>query len=341
MLSNRRTLLKTAALAPLTAALSSTAGMAQVAAGTSPQTLQARDARPGPQIVSFPSGDGYVVGHLYLPADHSPSRRYPAVAVGGSFDSVKEQMGGIYAGEMARRGVIALAIDYRNYGESSGAIRQFEDPASKAADLSAALKFLKGRADVSGTGLLGVCTSGGTVLYTAAADPTVGAVATVAGFFTEPSVALLVYGGTEGVARHRADARLAKERYDRTGVIDTIRAYHDTDQTAANVGPMEYYLDKTRGGGVPEWRNAFAVMAWGSMLDFDPVSRASRVTAPTLVIHSDGSAFPDQARKVYGLLAGPKKLHWGKGQHFDFYDQAPQVRDAADHAAAHFRANLA
>jgi fermentation-respiration switch protein FrsA (DUF1100 family) len=292
-----------------------------------------------PSTVSFPSGDGYVVGQLYLPEGYDAAKRYPAVAVGGSFNSVKEQMGGIYAGEMARRGVIALAIDYRSYGQSSGAIRQYEDPDSKAGDLSAALQFLKKRSDVSGTGLLGICTSGGTALYTAAKDQNVGAVATVAGFFSEPEVALLLYGGADGVAKHRADALAAKDLYEKTGVINTIRAYHNTDQTAANVGPMDYYMDKTR-GAIPEWRNAFAVMAWGAMLDFDPVSKASHVTAPALVVHSDGSAFPDQARKVHERLAGPKQLYWAKGDHFDFYDQAEQVRDAADHVAAHFRATL-
>jgi fermentation-respiration switch protein FrsA (DUF1100 family) len=293
-----------------------------------------------PQIVSFPSGDSFVVGHLYLPEGHEPSRRYPAVAIGGSFASVKEQMGGIYAEELAQRGVMALAIDYRNYGQSSGAIRQYEDPDAKAVDLSAALSFLAKRNDVSGTGILGVCTSGGTALYTAAAHSNVGAVVTVAGFFTEPDIALLLNGGEEGVSKHRAAGRIAKDNYEATGVIDTIPAYHDTDNTAANLGPMDYYMDRTRGGGVAEWRNAFAVMAWDSMLDFDPVARASRVTAPTLIIHSDGAAFPDQAHKVYGLLAGPKELFWTTGAHFDFYDQADRVSEAADRAAAHFIKSL-
>ena len=301
------------------------------------QTLSPRGA-PAPQIVSFPSSDGTVVGHLHLPHGHDPSRRYPAVAVSGSFSSVKEQMGDLYATELARRGVMALAIDYRNYGQSSGAIRQYEDPAAKAVDLSSALAFLRRRSDVSGTGLLGICTSGGTVLYTVAENQAVGAVATIAGFFAEPSM-MIQMRGAEGVESLRAAGRAAKENHKKNGVIDTILAYSETDQTAANVAPLPYYFDPAR-GAVPEWRNAFAVMAWDSMLDFDPVSKASKVTAPTLVIHSDGSAFPEQARKVFDLLAGPKELHWAEGGHLDFYDQAKQVHDAADRAAAHFRTRL-
>ena len=91
------------------------------------EPLTERD-EPRPQKVSFPSGDGVVVANLFLPQGYDRSRRYPAVAVGGSLSSVKEMMGGLYAGELARRGVIALAIDYRNYGESSGAKRHSRMP---------------------------------------------------------------------------------------------------------------------------------------------------------------------------------------------------------------------
>ena len=303
------------------------------------QTLGAQ-GELAPKTVSFPSGDGFVVAHLYLPEGHDPGRRYPAVAVGGSFTSVKEQMGGIHAGEMARRGVMAMAIDYRNYGESGGARRQYEDQASKAEDLSAALRFLRKRPDVSGTGLLGICTTAGTALYAAAKDPDVRAVACVAGFLPEPAMMPMMFGGEEGVERRRAAGREASKRYAETGVIDFISAYTPNDKTAVSASPSQYYMDQTRGGGVRAWRNAFAVMAWEPWLDFDPVSKASHVTAPTLIVHSDGAAFPKQARKVHELLAGPKELHWSQGAHFDFYDQAPQVREAADRVAAHFRATL-
>ena len=297
-------------------------------------------ARPPSETVRFKADDLTLAGALYLPRDHVPGRRYPAAVVGGSLTSVQEQMGGIYAAELADRGVIALAVDYRNFGQSGGEPRQFEDPAGKSRDLSAAAAFLAERADVAGVGLLGVCTSGGTVLYAAAEDRRIRAVATVAGWFAEPAVTPGLYGGPEAVAERRERGRVATRRYRETGVVDVIPAYHDTDQTASHVGPMEYYMDRARGGGVPEWRNEFAVMSWEPWLDFDPVARASRVTAPTLIVHSDDSALPDQARKVHGLLGGPKALHWATGQHFDFYDQPQPVQAAADAVAAHFRATL-
>lgn len=301
--------------------------------------LTRRD-EPKPEKVSFQSGDGEVVGNLFLPQGYDPSHRYPAVAVGGSLSSVKEMMGGLYAGELASREIIALAIDYRNYGESSGAKRQYEDQASKAEDLSAALRFLKKRSDVSGTGLLGICTSGGTIMYAAAKDPNVGAIAAVAGMFGEPAL-MVTMMGQEAVDQRKAGGMAARVRYDETGVIEIVPTYEPGNAKAVSASASEYYVDEKRGGGVRPWRNEFAVMSWEGWLDFDPISQAARVRAPALIIHSDEAAFPEQARKAYGHLAGPKELHWADGKHFDFYDDGETVRQSADRIAEHFQRTLA
>jgi uncharacterized protein len=145
--------------------------------------------------VRFAVGNTYVIGNLYLPTDYRSTQAYPAVAVTGSLTSVKEQMAGNYAAKMAKRGIIALAIDYRNFGESGGEPRQYEDPQTKAEDLSAAVAYLATRPDVrpGAVGLLGICTSGGNVIQTASRDRNVKAVAAVAGHFSEPSGAPAFY----------------------------------------------------------------------------------------------------------------------------------------------------
>lgn len=288
--------------------------------------------------VRFPSGNSFVVGHLYRPMKYGPGSRFPAVVIAGSLTSVKEQMAGIYAAEMAQRGYIALAIDYRHYGESGGEPRQFEDPEAKAEDLVSAVSYLAARDDVrrGSIGLIGICTSGGTVLYAATRDERIRAVASVASHFAEPSITPSLYGGAEGVAQRRAAGRAARATYERTGRSATILAYHNTDRSASHVGPMDYYMDPKRGAGVREWKNEFAVMSWEPWLDFDPVSGASKVTAPTIIIHSDGCALPDQARKVHQRLKGPKTLHWTSGEHFAFYDGPEKVGEAADVIDAHF-----
>ena len=49
--------------------------------------------------------------------------------------SVKEQVTGVYAAAFAVRGIAALAIDHRHYGESGGQPRQYEYSAHKIEDL--------------------------------------------------------------------------------------------------------------------------------------------------------------------------------------------------------------
>lgn len=297
-----------------------------------------------PEPVRFAVGDTFVAAHVYLPAGHRPGDRHPAVAVAGSLTSVKEQMGGIHAAELANRGVLAMAIDYRHFGESGGEPRQYDDAAIKSEDLVAAVAYLATRPDVDadGVGLLGVCTSGGNVLYAAAGDGNVVAVATVAGHFAEPDViaSVPVYGGPGTIERHRSEGRAARAAYERIGENRLVTCYHDSDPEAAFIGPMEYYLDERRGGGVRQWRNAFAVMSWEPWLDFDPVREAARVRAPTLIVHSDRCIMPGQARRVHDALAGPKAMHWTTGDHFDFYDSPEKVREAADAVADHFHRHL-
>lgn len=293
-----------------------------------------------PKTVSFHSGDGFVVGHLYTPASYDSTSRYPGVIIGGSLTSVKEMMGDTYARELALRGIIAMAIDYRNYGKSSGRLRQYEDPASKSTDLSAALCFLSARPDVAGVGLLGICTSAGNVLYAAASDSNVSAVATVAGFFSEPTLLPTLFGGDDKVAQRRKKGREALELYETTGEITLVPAYSPTNQEAASVNESLYYMDQARGGGVRPWKNTFAVASWEPWLDFDPVSQAPHVKAPTLIVHSEKAAFPQQAQKVHELLSGPKEIRWVEGTHYDFYDDNDTVTKTAGILADHFQEEL-
>ena len=218
-----------------------------------------------------------------------------------------------------------MAIDYTNWGESSGAERQTENPDQKAVDLSSAVSFLSKRGDVAGTALLGVCTSGGNVLYTAAEDSRVRALVTVAGFFSEPALIPTLFGA-EGVETRQTSGRQARELYEKTGEIELIRAYHPTEPAASKSPSDSYYIDQTRGGGVRTWRNDFAVMGWKAWLGFDPVAKASKVKVPTLMVHSEKAAFPKQAEKVFGLLAGPKEEVWiNEKTHFEFYDDRETV----------------
>jgi uncharacterized protein len=286
--------------------------------------------------------DGQTIrGDLYLPKNAQNNASLPAVVVAGSLTSVKEQMSSTYAKELAARGIAALAFDYRHYGESDGMPRQLESEETKKADLKAAVAFLQTQPTINrqSVSLLGVCTSGGNVLQAAAEDSNVKSVVTVAGWFAEPSITPMLYGGEQAVAKLKQQGQDALKRYRASGTSDTVVVYGMAGSGAAHAGDhMDYYVN-TRRGNIPQWKNSLAVQSWEPWLNFNPVAAAPKVKAPTMIIHSDDSALPDQAKKVFAALPGKKELTWLKGGHFDFYDDAAKVKETAAHAANFILAN--
>jgi uncharacterized protein len=297
---------------------------------------------PMPQQISFQRDRLTLAGNLYTPPNFDAQGHYNALIVQGSLSSVKEQMPALYARHFADQGFVVLTFDYSHYGQSEGEPRQVESPAEKLLDLQAAVTYLTGQPYVQAVGMVGVCTSGGNAAYLAAADQRIQALATIAGLFSEPSFMLGLLGEEKLAARRKAGAA-AKRRYTDTGEQTLIPVYSETDQAAANYAPTagayDYYLNPER-GGVPAWRNAFAVQSWNEWLGFDPISKAAAITMPTIVVHSDGCAFPDQAKKFYAQLPGEKELVWADGTHYDYYDSPAQVANAVKNVTRYFNTHL-
>ncbi|BDP43828.1 hypothetical protein DAETH_37970 (plasmid) [Deinococcus aetherius] len=290
--------------------------------------------------LSFESEGVPLVAHLFLPPTHQEGERLPALLVAGSWTTVKEQMANLYARKLARLGFATLTFDFRSYGESGGDVREYESPPRKIVDLQRASEFLATLPQVDGerVGGLAVCASAGYMAHAIAQGAALRAFATIAAWMHDPGTVGSIYGGEEGVRRRIERGEAARRQYEQTGEVEYVPAESDTDQDAAMVG-VPYYSDPTR-GNIPAWRNAFAVMSWPEWLGFDALSPAPRITVPSLFIHSDDSALPDNVRRFYGAVAGPKTLHWAQGAHIDFYDREELTQPAAEVAAAHFHAAL-
>ncbi|MDF5731439.1 MAG: hypothetical protein PUP92_26400 [Rhizonema sp. PD38] len=83
-------------------------------------------------------------------------------------------------------------------------------------------------------------------------------------------------------------------------------------------------------------------MSWVDWLKLDSInSVAPKITQPFLMVHSDKSALPDNARRFYGLVKAPKEIYWTTGQHSNFYDHEKEVSDAVQAVTAHFKKTLA
>lgn len=129
------------------------------------------------QKVKFKSGGVNCAGDLYIPDDHPPGTRCPALVIGHGFSMVKEGLvdeGGYFS----RAGFITLAIDYRTFGESEGEPRGQLFPLNQSEDFSNAISYLQTRPDVDPNriGIWGKSMGGAVVIYTAAVDQRVKAV---------------------------------------------------------------------------------------------------------------------------------------------------------------------
>ncbi|KIZ16594.1 alpha/beta hydrolase [Streptomyces natalensis] len=288
--------------------------------------------------VTFDSDGETLVGTLYRP-DGQELR--PAIVVTGSWTTVKEQMAAVYAQRMAEAGFVALAFDFTGFGESGGQPRQLESPARKIADIHHAITFLAQHSavDAGRIGALGVCASSGYTAVNAADDPRVRSLVLIAPWLHDADLVQDIYGGADEVQKKMGLGLDALAQYEKGAAAHYVPAVSLTDPQAAMFGPFDYYLDEKR-GAVPAWDNRFAVMSWPQWLTFDPHPAASRIKAPTVLVHSRDGAIPQGAEKFHAALGGPNALVWTSGTQFDFYDQDAKVTEAAGIAARHFTETL-
>ncbi|HLM60866.1 MAG TPA: nuclear transport factor 2 family protein [Pyrinomonadaceae bacterium] len=271
--------------------------------------------------VEFKSEGLVLVGNLHLPEKFDEAKKYKAVVVTGSWTTVKEQMPDLYAAKLAKEGFVALTFDFRNYGESEGQPRNYENPEMKAQDIKNSVDFLKTLSFVDGENIggLAVCASTGYMSLAVAKGADLKAINFVAPWLHNPEIARSIYG-EENARSLIAKSEAAKKKFAETGSVDYVIAASDKDNTAAMFGPFDYYLNPKR-GAIKEWGNQFAVMAWKGWLEFDAITTAEKINIPVQIIHSKTAALPNGAESYYSKLRSTKNIIWVENAtQFDFYD---------------------
>ena len=299
--------------------------------------------------ISFKSEGLELVGNLYYPPNYNEGEKYPAIVCSGSWTTVKEQMAGLYAERFAKEGFITLAFDFRNYGESEGVPRAWENPTMKIQDIKNAVAYLGSLPEVEADniGAFGVCAGSMYTLIAATEDDAIKAVATTASWLHDAEAVKLFYGGEEGVQKRIADAKAAKKTYAETGEFTYIKTISTTDETAAMFGEFDYYLNPKR-GAIPQWSaDQFAVATWEDWLELDPFPSAKNLNKPLLMVHSDGCVLPDYTKKYYEAVpSNDKELVWVDTElaspmhQFAFYDQEKEVSLAVEKTSAFFHDKL-
>ena len=281
-----------------------------------------------------------MVGTLYLPLPASlhPSQqidgRLPGVVVTGAWTTIKEQMAGRYAAELAQRGMVALAFDFRSWGQSEGATRSLENPRDKIADIHAAAHYLLSRDEVATVHGLGICASAGYMATAAMGDSPLTSLSLVAPWLHDRDIVEAVYGGADSVVQLIQTGQQAAELERQTGEPQLITAAGKPGSDA--LMPMEgYYLDPQR-GLIDAWENTFNVASWEGWLTFDAQVAAAHIIVPTIIIHSEAAAIPQGVHQFIEQMTGPHEVVWldHVGQ-FDFYDQQAPVTTAADQVVQH------
>ena len=291
--------------------------------------------------VSFESNNQTLVGNLYLPDDYQEGTKLPGTVITGAWTTVKEQMPANYAAAMADRGYAALVFDFRNWGESEGEFRQFENPANKTEDIVAAADYLATREEIDANRIagLGICASAGYMADAAVQSDNIKSVALVAPWLHDREIVNDIYGGRESVQSLIETGREAEAKYEATGELSFIPAASDTNENAL-MYQSDYYTDPER-GAIPEYVNKFNLASWEGWLDYDAVAIADELNKPVQIVHSEAAAIPQGAKEFYSRLSGEKEQLWLENvTQVDFYDSPKAVTVASDTVAQHFEQTL-
>lgn len=279
------------------------------------------------RAVSFDSSGATLKGTLYSP--EAADGPLPAVIVTGAWTTVKEQMAGTYARELAARGFAALAFDFTGWGESEGAPRFVEDPAVKTADILAAASFLASlnevdRASISG---LGVCASSGYMAAAVADSDNLQRVALVAPWLHDAAMAEGIYGGSAMAASLIAASEAEN-------AADTVLPGASATDENSVMYQAPYYTEEDR-GLIPAYDNKFSVASWKPWLTYDAQASADRLKKPMLMVGSPSIALPAGAAAYEARTAAPLEKLWlgNDVTQFDFYDRKDVVTAAADAVA--------
>ena len=291
--------------------------------------------------VEFDSNGQTLVGSLYLPDEYEAGTKLPATVITGAWTTVKEQMPANYAEAMADRGYAALVFDFRNWGESSGDNRQFENPANKTEDIIAAADYLTTREEVDPNKIagLGICASSGYMADAAAQSEDIKSVALVAPWLHDRELVNEIYGGEESVQALIQTSREAEAKYEATGEVSTVPAASNEDENAV-MYQAEYYTDPER-GAIPEYVNEFNLASWEGWLTYDAMEIADNLNDPVLIVHSEAAAIPQGAKEFYQRLSEPKEQLWLENTtQFDFYDNPEAIATAGEAVAEYFARTL-
>jgi uncharacterized protein len=272
--------------------------------------------------VTFGSGGGECVGYLHLP---EPLDDAPCVILVPGFSGTQDTPSvQAMVRALTSAGFAAMTFDFRNFGESGGALRQVIHLKDQLVDIHAAIGCAREQRRVAPThiGLWGTSLGGGHVVVAAAADPSLRAV-----------VAQIPFNGFPKKVENRptrATLRLltAMVRDALRGALGRppfyIRVVGTTGELAVMASPQAQ--DTIDGLHSKQWRNQIAPRVLFEMMRYKPSDFAPGVAAPLMVcIAEHDRESPAELVRELARKAPRSEVKSYPVAHFDFY--RAEVRD--------------
>jgi len=277
--------------------------------------------------VSYYSEGARLSAVLYVPDGAGAASRRPGIVLCHGFTGIKELILPDYARRFAAAGYVALAFDYRGFGESEGE-RGRLIPSAQVADIRNSITFLEtlDEVDPERIGLWGTSYGAANVIQTGGIDARPKCIVAQVGFGD----------GGRGLSRRSPEeaapilAAIGNERKQRvlTGKATRVDPFVllSDPETVAFFGEAIKEL--------PRLKTEISLEFLEATFEYRPEDVAARIAPRALLLIAaefDALTPPDEFRSVYARAGEPKKLIVIEGiRHYEIYSGAGFERSAQE-----------
>jgi fermentation-respiration switch protein FrsA (DUF1100 family) len=294
--------------------------------------------------ITFRSDGVELAGWLYLPEESAWSRPWPAIVMANAFTAVKEIYLSNYAERFVSDGMVVLAFDYRNFGESGGEPRNQVFPHEQLDDLRNAITWLRRQREVDPerVGAWGVSLGGGHVMFLAAFDKRIKAVVSMIPAINQwenflvsmPREAFFGFLGT--LAQDR------EARYD-SDLVNYLPLVAPPGEGGLMPDEAYQFYTRVQQTIAPRWANRITTQSMEKFVSYDPTGPIHLISpTPLLMIvaEQDQIVPPSLARSAFERALEPKRFISLPCTHTAIYNTEPFLSQAAAAATEWFRDNL-
>ncbi len=303
------------------------------------------------QTVAYKVNGIDISANVYTPAGYNPAKKYPAIVVAHPNGSVKEQVAGLYAQNLAEQGYIAIAADAAYQGASGGVPRNTDKPANRVNDIHGMADYILNfpGVDQNNLGLLGICGGGGYSIKAAQTDKRFKAVATISMFNTGvvrrdgymnaqlDSVQERLKSASEARLREAMGGKIEYPSSNFTDMPPEEAAKLTTDLYREG---YEYYAQTH---AHPNSSGTYPISNLIDLAAFDAIHNANLINQPLLMIAGEKADSLYMTKDVFNAATGTKdkELYLVKGAtHIQTYWKPEFVKDITGKLTTFYSKNL-